>query len=159
MFGIRPFAYVHQPGKLFAFASFPKALHGSGIVPKKIDEDALARRMVVCISQRRLPCRGHQSPSARTFPGSIARRHFSNALLATRPRRDWDTKRCSPEQAARELRRLVDEAVNCRLPRNGRDRRAFERRARFSAIAVLAARQLREEGRALARLFVPRPTA
>ena len=45
-FGIRPLAYVHKPGKLFAFASFPKALHGAGIVPKKIDEDALARRMV-----------------------------------------------------------------------------------------------------------------
>src|ERR1035437_312832 len=46
IFGIRPLAYVHQPGRLFAFASLPKALHGSGIVRKKIDEDALTRHMV-----------------------------------------------------------------------------------------------------------------
>src|ERR1700734_1756291 len=42
IFGVRPFAYVHQPGKLFAFASLPKALYGPGIVAKKIDEEALA---------------------------------------------------------------------------------------------------------------------
>jgi asparagine synthase (glutamine-hydrolysing) len=47
VFGIRPLAYVHQPGRLFAFASFPKAMFGSGIVPKKIDEDALARLMAL----------------------------------------------------------------------------------------------------------------
>lgn len=35
IFGIRPLAYVHQPGKLFAFASFPRALHGAGIVAKR----------------------------------------------------------------------------------------------------------------------------
>ena len=35
MFGIRPLAYVHKPGKLFAFASFPKALHGVASLRRK----------------------------------------------------------------------------------------------------------------------------
>ena len=147
-FGIRPLAYVHQPGKLFAFASFPKALHGAGIVPKKIDEDALARRMVSAFRQRRLPDRRHQSSSPCAFSGGIARR-ISLTRYWQLDRAAVGSRKCSPEDAARELRRLVDEAVNCRLPRTGETGAHLSGGLDSSAIAVLAARKLREEGRTL----------
>ena len=59
------------------------------------------------------------------------------------------SRNCSPEDAARELRRLVDEAVHCRLPRTGEIGAHLSGGLDSSAIAVLAARQLREEGRTL----------
>jgi asparagine synthase (glutamine-hydrolysing) len=147
-FGIRPLAYVHKPGELFAFASFPKALHGTGIVPKKLDEDALTRRMVrnsrhddsLVGGIKRLP------------PGHVIEISHEDISLA----RYWEldrtaigTRKCSPEEAARELRRLVDEAVNCRLPRTGEIGAHLSGGLDSSVITVLAARRLREQGRAL----------
>ncbi|MGB6492918.1 MAG: asparagine synthase-related protein, partial [Methylocella sp.] len=58
-------------------------------------------------------------------------------------------KRCSPDEAARELRQLVDEAVKCRLPRYGEIGAHLSGGLDSSAIAVLAMRRLREAGRAL----------
>ncbi len=147
-FGIRPLAYVHQPGRLFAFASFPKALFGSGIVPKKIDEDALARRMVLafCVDDclvagiRRLPP-AHFIEVSRE--GLWLTRYWQPNRTAL------GTRRCSPDEAARKLRRLVDEAVKCRLPRNREIGAHLSGGLDSSAIAVLAARRLREEGRVL----------
>ena len=147
-FGIRPLAYVHQPGKLFAFASFPKALHGSGIVPKKIDEEAVARRMVrafrtddcLIVGIKRLPPAHFIEVSCE---GVSLTRYWQIDRTAL------GTKRCSPDEAARELRRLVDEAIKCRLPRGGETGAHLSGGLDSSAIAVLAARQLREEGRSL----------
>ncbi|MGH6988779.1 MAG: asparagine synthase-related protein, partial [Stellaceae bacterium] len=66
--------------------------------------------------------------------------------------------RCSPEEAARELRRLVDQAVACRLPRGGETGAHLSGGLDSSAIAVLAARRLREDGRSLhAYSFLDRP--
>ena len=53
------------------------------------------------------------------------------------------------EEAACELRRLVDEAVKRRLPRNGETGAHLSGGLDSSAIAILAARRLREEGRTL----------
>jgi asparagine synthase (glutamine-hydrolysing) len=147
-FGIRPLAYVHKPGKLFAFASFPKALHGSGIVPKKVDEDAIARRIVwnlrhedsLIVGIKRLPP-AHLMEISREGISLVRYWQLDRALVGTR--------KCSPEEAARELRRLVDEAVNCRLPRTGETGAHLSGGLDSSAIAVLAARRLREHGRAL----------
>jgi asparagine synthase (glutamine-hydrolysing) len=147
-FGIRPLAYVHKPEKLFAFASFPVALHGAGILPKKVDEDALARRMVrnfrhddsLIVGIKRLP------------PAHIMEISHEGISLT----RYWQldrtaigTRKLSPGEAARELRRLVDETVNCRLPRTGETGAHLSGGLDSSAIAVLAARQLRKQGRAL----------
>ena len=147
-FGIRPLAYFHKPGKLFAFASLPKALHGAGIVPKKVDEDALARRMVrnlrhddsLIVGIKRLP-------PANVI--EISREGISLARYWQLDRTAIGTRKCLPEEAARELRRLVNEAVNCRLPRTGEIGAHLSGGLDSSAIAVLAARQLREQGRAL----------
>jgi asparagine synthase (glutamine-hydrolysing) len=147
-FGIRPLAYFHKPGKLFAFASLPKALHGAGIVPKKVDEDALARRMVrnlrhddsLIVGIKRLP-------PANVI--EISREGISLARYWQLDRTAIGTRKCLPEEAARELRRLVSEAVNCRLPRGCEIGAHLSGGLDSSTIAVLAARQLREQGRAL----------
>jgi asparagine synthase (glutamine-hydrolysing) len=147
-FGIRPFAYVYQPSKLFAFASLPKALHGSGIVPKKIDEDALARRFVGAFRSDDCLISGiNRLPPAHFLEVS------SEGILLTRywqlDRRALGTNHYSPAAAARELRRLVEEAVHCRLPRGGETGAHLSGGLDSSAVAVIAARRLREEGRTL----------
>jgi asparagine synthase (glutamine-hydrolysing) len=147
-FGIRPLAYAYKPGEFFAFASFPKALHGAGIVPKTVDENALTRRMVrnsrhddsLIVGIKRLP------------PAHVIEISHEGISLA----RYWEldrtaigTRRCSPEEAARELRRLLEEAVSCRLLRSGEIGAHLSGGLDSSVITVLAARQLREQGRAL----------
>jgi asparagine synthase (glutamine-hydrolysing) len=147
-FGIRPLAYVHQPGRFFAFASLPKALHGSGIVPKKIDEDALARRLVNVFRADDSLVAGIQ----RLPPGhvlEISREALSLTRYWQLDRRALGTRRCTPEEAARELRQLVDEAVKCRLPDTGEIGAHLSGGLDSSAIAVLAARRLRKTGRPL----------
>jgi asparagine synthase (glutamine-hydrolysing) len=147
-FGIRPFAYVYQPNKLFAFASFPRALHGSGIVPKKIDEDALARRIVYtfrgddCLIvgiDRLLPA--HFLEVSREGISLTRYWQLSHAALGT--------NHCSATEGAKELRRLVEAAVHCRLPRVETVGAHLSGGLDSSAIAVLAARKLCGEGRTL----------
>ena len=59
------------------------------------------------------------------------------------------TRRCSPAEAAREMRRLVGEAVRCRLPQSGETGAHLSGGLDSSAIAVLAARELRQHGQRL----------
>ena len=59
------------------------------------------------------------------------------------------TRKIAPDEAARELRALVDQAVRCRLPRGGEIGAHLSGGLDSSAISVLAARRLREEGRTL----------
>jgi asparagine synthase (glutamine-hydrolysing) len=147
-FGIRPFAYVHRPGEIFAFASLPKALHGSGIIPKTIDEDALARRMIsasraddsLVAGIKRLPAAHFLEVSG----GGVSLKRYWQLDRAAVGKRN-----CSPESAAGELRRLVDQAVKCRLPRGGEIGAHLSGGLDSSAISVLAARQLRQDGRTL----------
>jgi asparagine synthase (glutamine-hydrolysing) len=147
-FGIRPLAYAHQPGRLFAFASLPKALHGSGIVRKQIDEDALVRRMVRGLRADDSLVAGIQRLPAAHFI-EVSREGLSLTRYWQLDRSALGTKRCSPDEAAGELRRVVDEAVECRLPRSGEIGAHLSGGLDSSAIAVLAARRLREEGRSL----------
>ncbi len=148
MFGIRPLAYVHQPGKLFAFASFPKALHGAGIVAKAVDEDALARRIVRSFRHDDSLIAGiKRLPPAHVI--EVSREGISLLRYWQLDRAAVGTRKCSPDEAARELRRLVDEAVACRLPRAGATGAHLSGGLDSSAIAVLAARKLRDDGRRL----------
>ncbi len=148
IFGIRPIAYVYQEGKLFAFASLPKALHTSGIVAKTIDEDAIIRRMA------RVWCE-HDSLIAgiKRLPAAHYLEVSHEGLALTRY---WQVNRaaigthdCSPQQAAKEMRQLVDQAIRSRLPRTCRIGAHLSGGLDSSAITVLAARQLRETGRTL----------
>lgn len=145
VFGVRPFAYVHKPGKLFAFASFPKGLHGAGVVPKRLDETALARHInrnlvaddSLIAGINRLPAAHYLEVSRDRF--SLERYWQPDPALV-------GTNRCSAEEAARELRRLLTEAVACRLPKRGTAGAHLSGGLDSSAIAVLAARRLAETG-------------
>lgn len=147
-FGIRPFAYVHLPGKLFAFASLPKALHGSGIVPKMVDQGALARRLApVFRTDDSLIAGINRLPPAHSL--EVSETGISLRRYWQLDRNTLGANRCSPSEAARELRGLVDQAVRCRLSRVGETAAHLSGGLDSSAIAVLAARKLRKEGRTL----------
>lgn len=148
VFGVRPLSYVHRPGKLFAFASLPHALYGAGIIDKKIDEEALARWFA----------RGRQADDSllsgiKRLPPAhyleVSRDGISISRYWNLDRASVGKRRCSSEEAARELRRLVDRAVSCRLPSNGATAAHLSGGLDSSCVAVLAARQLREQGRTL----------
>jgi asparagine synthase (glutamine-hydrolysing) len=148
VFGIRPLAYVYQPGRLFAFASFPQALHGSGIVPLQIDEAALARRVEglyrfddsLTVGIKRL-APAHVIEVSRTRVVLTRYWHLDRSKVGTR--------KISPAQAAGELREAVDQAVGSRLARTGETGAHLSGGLDSSAIAVLAARRLRATGRTL----------
>lgn len=148
LFGVRPLAYAYQPGRLFAFASFPKALHGAGIATKAIDEDALARWIVLNSRHDDSLIAGiKRLPPAHVI--AVSRQGISLSRYWQLDRAAIGTRQCSPQAAASELRRLVDEAVACRLPRNGEIGAHLSGGLDSSALAVLAARRLREQGRTL----------
>lgn len=147
IFGIRPLVYVHKPGELFAFASLPKALHGSGIVPKRVDEDAVLRRLWNVPQDNCLVAGIRQVPPAHYL--DVSRDTMSLTRYWQIDRAKIGTRRCSPADAAREMRRLVDEAVRCRLPHGDEAGAHLSGGLDSSAIAVLAARDLRQQGRRL----------
>lgn len=157
VFGIRPLSYVRLPGKRFAFASFPKALYGSGIVAKTIDEVATARLLVDNYV-------GDDSPivHVRRLPPAHTLKVTKHGMELVRywrlDRSCVGSRRCSPEDAARQLRQRVDEAVRCRLSSNGEIGAHLSGGLDSSAISVLAARHLRQHGRTLhAYSFLDRP--
>ena len=157
VFGIRPLVYVHRPGELFAFASLPKALYGAGIVARKVDQDVLARRVA-----RRLRHEDNLVAGIKRLPPAHVVEVSRDGILLKRywqlDRAATGTRQCSAEEAARELRRLLTEAVRCRLPRNGEVGAQLSGGLDSSAVAVLAARALREQGRRLhAYSYLDRP--
>jgi asparagine synthase (glutamine-hydrolysing) len=148
VFGIRPFAYAYRPRELFAFASLPKALHGSGIVPRKIDDDAVLRSIArIWRAEDDLIAGIKRLPAAHVL-------EISSKGLSLR--RYWQPNRAilgagqySPESGARELRCVIEQAIRCRLPRTGEVGAHLSGGLDSSAITVLAARQLRAQGRKL----------
>jgi asparagine synthase (glutamine-hydrolysing) len=157
IFGVRPFAYAQQPGRCFAFASFPIALLGAGFAPKRIDEDALARRMM----------EAHRFDDS--LMAGVNRLAPAHVIEVTRSgvaiKRYWRLERAAvgardvtPSEAARTVGELVERAVRRRLPRDGEAGAHLSGGLDSSAVAVLAARRLRAAGRRLhAYAFQDRP--
>jgi len=113
MFGIRPLAYVHQPAELFGLCSFPKAFYGAGIVAKKVDEDAVARRVALHYDTNDSLIAGiKRLPPAHII--EVSREGISLVRYWRLDRAAVRNSKRSPDAAAHELRRLVDQAVNCR---------------------------------------------
>lgn len=148
LFGIRPFAYVHVPGSFFAFASFPEALYRSGIVAERIDRQALARRTALVVrADDSLHGAIKRLPPAHTL-------EVSRAGLTLRPY--WQPKlklvgrsKASPQQAADEVRRLMEQAVIDRLPQRSVVGAHLSGGLDSSSLVVMAVRKLREQGRSL----------
>jgi len=148
IFGVRPLVYTYQPGKLFAFASLGAAIHGTGVVAKKIDEHALLRRMLHNWRHDDSMIAGiKRLPPAHII--EVSRRGFSLVRYWQLDRTALGTRQYEPDEAARELRRLVDQAVRCRLPRTGETGAHLSGGLDSSAVAVLAAGQLRGQERRL----------
>lgn len=147
VFGVRPLAYVHRPGVLFAFASFPKGLHPA-IVDRRLDEAALVRRVL-------LLSRADETllEEIRRLPAAhVLKVTASCALLRRYWRLDPDSagrSALSAEEAARELRSRLEGAVACRLPASGPVAAHLSGGLDSSCVSVLAARELRRRKRSL----------
>jgi len=147
--GVRPLFYAHIPGKLFAWASFPDMLVGSHLIPDDFDVDAAIAGFVRNLSDHeRTHIRGlKRLPSAHLM-------RVSNASLDKK--RYWSLKAEAPitdisrfEECAAKMRQLLDEAVRRRLPRTETIGAHLSGGLDSTAISVLAARALGQEGRPL----------
>jgi asparagine synthase (glutamine-hydrolysing) len=147
--GVRPLCWAHQPGQWFAFASLPKGLHGSGVVAPQPDPVALGGLLA-----------DHYHSGPATGFQDIFWLDAGHSLIVSpeglRHHRAWrpdpahvGTWRGSPEVAAETLRRLIVQAVECRLPPAGPVAAHLSGGLDSSAVAVIAARALRPLGRRL----------
>lgn len=155
--GVRPLAWTHQAGRLFAFASLPKGLVGAGIATGMPDLVAMGRLLAETYDT-----------GERTNFCDVFRLRAGCALQVTprgvREHRAFDPdpgqvglRRISHADAAAELRRLVEQAVACRLPAAGPVATQLSGGLDSSAVAVIAARTLRPQGRRLhAMSLLPR---
>jgi asparagine synthase (glutamine-hydrolysing) len=147
-FGCRPFAYRYD-GAQFVFASDIKGVL-AGSAPRKLNEPLLAAY---------LQMRTYHAEKTLTFfegivklpPGHLLKLTES-ALQVTRywkPENAPETRLSSPDDYAENLRLLLQESVKCRL------RSAFPVGSHLSggldssAVSILAARGLRDDGSAL----------
>lgn len=145
--GIRPLFYVHVPGRLFAFASRPSALLAADCVTAELDHHYLADWMLRQWSPRG---QSHFRDIRKVTPGTT---------LTVTPDRidqkvDWqpspaliNTGPTDPMEAAEELRRLLTQAVRCRVPASGPVASDLSGGLDSSAIALLAADALGDPSR------------
>lgn len=156
--GVRPFFFLHRPGEVFAFASLPRGLHADGFAARNLDEAYLLGTLLTT----------HYGPERSLFRG-VERLAPGGWLRVSAGRvergRHWrpdpasaGRRVCRPEEAAEELAALVTEAVRCRLPAAGPVAAHLSGGLDSSALAILAARKLRGEGRSLLGYsFLPTP--
>ena len=151
--GARPLAWSYQPGRFFAFASFPKGLHRSGFASRTPDPVALGAMFLQNYF------RGADSGFADIrylLPGHSLT--IGPGMAEPREHRAWRPQPAQvgcwphgPEAAAEEMRRLVTEAVAARLPTRGVTACHLSGGLDSSSITVLAARGMRlRKGRVLA---------
>lgn len=159
LFAVRPLCTAHLPGRLFAFASLPKGLHGSGLVPPRPDLPALVQRLFMIYNKSETT--GYQDiawlPGGHTL--TVGMDGIARCLRAWQPAAaDVGTWRGSPAEAASILNRLVCDAVKTRIPASGTIASHLSGGLDSSAVSVLAARHLRQSGRSLlAYAFLPPP--
>ncbi|WP_428245403.1 asparagine synthetase B family protein [Ferrovibrio sp.] len=149
-FGIRPFFFAHRPDDLFVFASLPRGLHATGLVTRSIDPDFLVSELLFQFAgPERSLFKGVErlAPGGWLLlgPGRPARsgRHWAPDPAQT------GSRRIGPVDAATELSRLVEQAVRRRLPAEGPVATHLSGGIDSSAIAILAARNLRSAKREL----------
>jgi asparagine synthase (glutamine-hydrolysing) len=146
--GVRPLVYTHQPGRLFAFASLPRGLYGAGLIERRLDELALARQIVQAWRPERTLFEGISRLPARHVlevgPHTVTLRRYWQLDAAAA-----GTRHTTPEEAAQELRRVIEQAVRCRMPAVGPVAADLSGGLDSSALSILAARRLRDEGRRL----------
>src|SRR5262245_36954986 len=147
--GVRPLCYSYQPGRCFAFASLPSGLYRSDVVAPSLDAIAVA-----CVYVQR-----YLRSSATGFR-NISWLLPAHSLVLTPSGlelyRAWrpdpahvGSFKGSSQEAAAILRSLVEKAVECRTRGAGPVATHLSGGLDSSAVTVVAARQLRTQGRTL----------
>ena len=158
--GVRPLCYTWQPGRLLAFSSLPRGLHAAGLADPRPDPLAMGRLIVdLCFR------------NGSTGFSNIKTLAAGHSLVLTpeglRIHRAWRPQpsdvgrwRGSPDDAARTLRGLIEDAVDCRLPASGPVAAHLSGGLDSSAIAAIAARILNgRRGDLHAYSLLPSPSA
>ena len=150
--GVRPLVYCHQPGKFVAFASFPRALHASGLVERRVDEDCLVREMLGGARMTDSLFQDIQSVE----PGCALQFKAASKERSVFwfPRARLPLFRGAAE-AAEALRAAVESAVDNRVAGTGPIAAHLSGGLDSSALCVLAARRMNAERRPLLCLFLP----
>jgi asparagine synthase (glutamine-hydrolysing) len=144
--GIRPLVYFHDPGKTVVFASFPRGVHASGALQRLLDPLAVIRESLT---------RGagtetiFQDVSA-VAPGSYRIFSATGSTVTTywRPAPDRIRFRTF-EEASAALRDAMVHAVEIRLGTTGTVAAHLSGGLDSSALAIIAVRKLRTQGRKL----------
>lgn len=147
--GVRPLCWTCRPGQFLAFASLPRGLHEAGLVTPRLEPLALGHLLL------EPTWRGETTGLA-----DIAWLKAGHSLEADahgiRLHRAWHPDpadvgrwRGSAADAAFQLRNLVEDAVHSRLPETGPVAAHLSGGLDSSAVAVIAARRLRNDGRRL----------
>jgi asparagine synthase (glutamine-hydrolysing) len=154
--GERPLAYAAGTN-YFAFASMPKGLHALRFVGAEVDEDYVARYLMLAnISIERLIFRNMQSLA----PGCAlsVRREKKKLWRYWRTERLADLRLKSPEEYIDCFRERFDRAVRVRLRTRGKVGAQLSGGLDSGAVAATAALMLGAEGRELLCFTaVPRP--
>jgi len=146
--GVRPIQYTIRSGRYAAFASLPSALLRTGLASRVLDDEVVAS----------FPVRNQPFPGRTYFKHvhSLQAAHLLTVDRAgrTTTHRYWRLPlkpplplSMDPGQAAAELNRLLTQAVRRRLPSKGPGASHMSGGLDSTAIAILAARALREQGR------------
>jgi asparagine synthase (glutamine-hydrolysing) len=152
--GIRPLVYHLQPARYLLFASFPRAIHASGLLPRELNIDALAHQLLAQPHADETLSRGVLAlPPGHLLDVTPSSQkllcYFRPGLMRSRHR--------TPGSAAEELRNLVTAAVDSRVRGSGPVASHLSGGLDSSAIAILASRTLKQQGRTLLGYsFIPK---
>ena len=144
--GVRPLVYSYRRGKFVVFASFARALHASGLVERRLDQDCLVREMLG--GARMADSLFQEIRSVEPGCALQFRAASKERSVFWRPRARLPLLRSAAE-AAEALRVAVESAVESRIAGSGPIAAHLSGGLDSSALCVLAARQMNAERRPL----------
>ncbi|HEX7071614.1 MAG TPA: lasso peptide isopeptide bond-forming cyclase [Rhodothermales bacterium] len=147
-FGIRPLFYVHEPGRLFAFASEVKALRAAGLASNRLDSLKIAQFLLLPVDVD--PVSTYYSEVSNLLPahqlviGRDATEVRQEQYWALDPTKE--ARLGSDDEYIARFRELFDQAVRCRLRSATPVGAMMSGGLDSTAIACVASRQLAEKG-------------
>jgi asparagine synthase (glutamine-hydrolysing) len=143
--GVRPLVFHFVPGRFVAFASFPRALHASGLLGRQLDAGAVIRHMLG-VSRRAETLFSGVEP---VIPGTSLSFSSSSRSLISYWQPVATYSFASPQAGAAALGEAVQEAVRQCVAGSGPVAAHLSGGLDSSAVAVLAARAILPAGRRL----------